>query len=162
MKIASSSETQGAGCSLVFVHDLGKYQAVLAGNNPLHLKKADKFAISSDGRIYFCFVDKLVSTNGTELDNRTIQLSHALGKDAIPGRYWKIPEWRYRVKLAFGLPKSKLALFGTGFTILGAGLTAYRAYHASGANQNHDHLVTRGLFILTAFGALLAWAKEVV
>ena len=162
MKARSLKAPQGEPCSLVFTHDLGKNQAILAGNNPLRLKKGKKFAIASENKVYFCAVNMLVSTTGTDIENRTIQLSKTLGQNAVPGRYWEISEQRYRVKLAFGLPKSKLALFGTFFTILGAGLTAYRAYHAPGANQNYDHLITLGLFIFTAFGAILAWAKEVV
>jgi hypothetical protein len=162
MKAESARDTKKASCSLVFTLALGKDQAILAGNNPLHLKQGDKFAIASGNKMYFCAVNSLVSTNGTDTENRTIQLSKSLGQADVPGRYWKISEARYRVKIAFGVPRSRLAVIGTLLTILGAGLTAYRSYHSAGANQNNDHLITWGLFFLTALGAILVWAKEVV
>lgn len=160
MKILSILRPKDADCSVVFDPQLDKGQAILSDKNPLNLKKADKLAIKYQDKIYFYAVNSLVSTNAPKTDDITIRQSLSSGQGS--GRYWKISEIRYRAKAVFGPPKSRIALIGFLLTLVGAAATAYRAYHVSGAGQNHDHLVTWSLLIVTALGAFLSWAKEVI
>jgi hypothetical protein len=161
MSMPSILKIKESECSVVNDAVLDKTQAILSESNPLQLQKGDKLAIEIEGKAYFRSVHELVKTKNA-IDGKTIRINAVISSTGAEGKYWKISGARYKLKLLFGPPKSKIAMLGFFATVSGAGATAYRAYHATGAGQYHDHLVTLSLLVVTAFGAFLSWAKEVI